>query len=134
MGCKKLIAKVKCFFVAIGVLLIGAPVVVAAELPLIEAVKAGDGNTVRSLLANGVAVDISEPDGTTALHWAAHHNHEDIARLLLASGAAVDAVNRYEVTPLALAALNGSAGMIERLLEAGADVNRSSVAGLRCCC
>lgn len=129
MGCKKLIAKVKCFFVAIGVLLICAPVVVAAELPLIEAVKAGDGNTVRSLLANGVAVDISEPDGTTALHWAAHHNHEDIARLLLASGAAVDAVNRYEVTPLALAALNGSAGMIERLLEAGADVNRSSPEG-----
>ena len=57
MGCKKLIAKAKCFFVAIGVLLIGAPVVVAAELPLIEAVKAGDGSTVRSLLANGDAVD-----------------------------------------------------------------------------
>ncbi len=129
MGCKKLIAKIKCFVVAIGVLLIGAPVVVAAELPLIEAVKAGDGNTVRSLLANGDAVDNSEPDGTTALHWAAHHNHEDIARLLLAAGAAVDVVNRYEVTPLALAALNGSAGMIERLLEAGADVNRSSPEG-----
>ena len=129
MGCKKLIAKAKCFFVAIGVLLIGAPVVVAAELPLIEAVKAGDGNTVRSLLANGVAVDSSEPDGTTALHWAAHHNHEDIAQLLLASGATVDGVNRYEVTPLALAALNGSAGMIEGLLEAGADPNRPNPEG-----
>ena len=129
MSCKKLLTKVVRLFVTMGVVFACASVAVAAELSLSEAVKAGDGDTVRSLLADGVAVDSREPDGTTALHWAAHQNHEEIARLLLVSGATVDAVNRYDVTPLALAALNGSAGMIERLLEAGADPNRPNPEG-----
>ena len=129
MGYKKLLPKAACLFVATGAVITCTAAVVAAEQPLIEAVKVGDGNTVRSLLANGVSVDSVEPDGTTALHWAAHYNHEDLARLLLAAGANVDAVNRYEVTPLALAALNGSAGMLGRLLEAGADPNRPNPEG-----
>ena len=95
----------------------------AADAPLIDAVKAGDAAAARTLLADGVSVGTAEVDGTTALHWAVHHDRLDIAGLLLAAGAAVDATNRYGVTPLALASVNGSTAMIARLLEAGADPN-----------
>lgn len=95
----------------------------AASAPLIEAAKAGDADAVERLLADGVSVGATEIDGTTALHWAAHHDRPQIAGLLLDAGAAVNATNRYGVTPLALAAVSGGAAMITRLLEAGADPN-----------
>ncbi|MXY25741.1 MAG: hypothetical protein F4Y45_14640 [Acidobacteria bacterium] len=101
----------------------------AVDAPLIDAVKAGDAQAVRALLADGVAVGTAEADGTTALHWAAHHDRLDIVQLLLDAGAAADATTRYGVTPLALASLNGSTPMITRLLEAGADPNRANPEG-----
>ena len=107
----------------------GAAAARAADTPLIDAVKAGDVDAVRSLLADGVAVGTAEVDGTMALHWAAHHDHHDIVEALLEAGAAVDATNRYGVTPLALASLNGSTPMIMRLLDAGADPNRANPEG-----
>ncbi len=101
----------------------------AADTPLIDAVKAGDIDAVRSLLADGVAVGVAEVDGTTALHWAAHHDHLDIVGVLLDAGATVDATNRYGVTPLALASLNGNTPLISRLLDAGADPNLANPEG-----
>ena len=95
----------------------------AEETPLIDAVRAGDAAVVQSLLADGISVRTTEVDGTTALHWAAHHDRLAISGLLLDGGSAVDAANRYGVTPLALATVNGSTPMITRLLEAGADPN-----------
>ena len=100
-----------------------ASTAVAADGPLVDAVKADDADAVRSLLADGVGVSTAEVDGTTALHWAAHHDRLEIAGLLLAAGAPVDATNRYGVTPLALASVNGSTSMIARLLASGADPN-----------
>lgn len=102
---------------------------VAADAPLIDAVKVGDVETVRSLLRDSVDVGTSEPDGTTALHWAVHHDRHEVVGLLLRAGAEVDATNRYGVTPLALASLNGSTAMLVRLLEAGADANRANPDG-----
>lgn len=95
----------------------------ASERPLIEAVRAGDAGAVRGLLARGADPGAPETDGTTALHWAAHHDHGEIAGLLLDAGAAVDAANRYGVTPLTLAAGRGGAPIVEALLDAGADPN-----------
>ena len=118
--------------VVLALALASAPAAVAAraaDAPLVDAVKAGDAEAVRSLLADGVAAGAAEADGTTALHWAAHHDHLAIAQLLLDAGSAVDATNRYGVTPLALASLNGSTPMITRLLEAGADPNRANPEG-----
>ncbi len=111
--------------VAVVYAILFASVAAAAEVdaPLVAAVKAGDVGAVGRLLADGVSVRTPEVDGTTVLHWAAHHDRLDIAGLLLAAGAAVDATNRYGVTPLALASVNGSTPMIARLLEAGADPN-----------
>ena len=91
--------------------------------PLVEAVKAADADAVRALLAGSADVNGREPDGTTALHWAAHRGDAEVARLLLAAGAEVAAANRYGVTPLLLACARGSAPVVEALLAAGADAN-----------
>ena len=117
--------KTMCRTVAVVAVMLSAGVVLAAavDAPLVDAVKAGDAGAVERLLADGVSVQTAEIDGTTALHWAVHHDRLQIAGLLLDAGAAVDATNRYGVTPLALASVNGSAPMIARLLEAGADPN-----------
>ena len=96
---------------------------------LIEAVKQADIDAVRSLLEDGVDVDALEPDGATALHWAANRGDSDLVRLLLEGGADVQAENRYGVRPLSLACASGNASVIQQLLDAGADVNHALVAG-----
>ena len=95
----------------------------SADLRLIEAVKAGDRAAVRTLIAQGVDVNAPEPDGTTALHWAAETDDLETVQALLRARANAGATNRNRITPLSLAAANGSAPMIAALLAAGADVN-----------
>jgi ankyrin repeat protein len=96
----------------------------AAGLPrLVAAAKAGDHAEAIAVLNEKPDVTAAEPDGTTALHWAARHDDLELAKRLLAHGANAQARNRYGVTPLYLAAQNGSTGMLELLLDAGADAN-----------
>ena len=95
----------------------------AADTPLIEAARSQDLASVRALLQENVDVNAAQPDGATALHWAAHRNNRELADLLLRAGANVDATNDYGVTSLILACLNASAPLIETLLNAGADPN-----------
>jgi ankyrin repeat protein len=104
-------------------LLMSVAVFAAVPATLIDAVKAGDGKTVRALLRQRPNVNATEADGMTALHWAVRSNDIDTVQLLLRSGANAKTANRYGVTPLALAAENGSAAMIEALIKAGADAN-----------
>ena len=88
-----------------------------------DAAKESDTAAVRSLLRQGADVDSAEPDGTTALHWAASRNDAEMVDLLVESGANVRATNRYGVTPLLLACNTGGVTVVERLLEGGADPN-----------
>lgn len=90
---------------------------------LLDAVKKADKAAVRTLLRQRVDVNISEPDGATALHWAAQQNDLETADLLIRAGANAKAANVFGVTPLWVACTNGNAAMIERLLNAGADPN-----------
>ncbi len=93
------------------------------DVPLIEAVKRGDAAAVRALLAGRVDVDDSEPDGTTALHWAAHLGDAASVDLLIDAGADVRVTTRNGATPYSLATYKAHAAVIERLLEAGEDAN-----------
>ena len=62
----------------LAVLLVtGAPAAAQSStgLPLTDAVKAGDIETVRALVGLSADVSVTESDGTTPLHWAAHLDH-----------------------------------------------------------
>ena len=117
--------------IGLAALLAALPVAAgaAADAPLADAAERRDQRTVRALLAESAAVDARQPDGATALHWAAHWNDVATARLLIAAGADVNAVNDLGVTPLALAALNAGAEIAAALLDAGADPDAARPGG-----
>jgi len=101
----------------------------AAHTSLIDAVKSGDTATLRALTQKKVAVNATEPDGSTALHWASYRDDLESADLLIRAGAKVNAANDLGVTPLWPASENGSSAMVRRLLEAGANPNAELLAG-----
>jgi len=101
----------------------------SAQGRLIDAVKANDVTTVRTLLDARADVNAVQPDGTTALHWAVERDATEIVQLLIRAGANVKATNRYGATPLWLASVNGNAATIGVLLEAGADPSAASDQG-----
>ena len=107
-----------------GLLLLFAPNGAGAQEPdyrLFDAIKGEEFSTVSVLVSDGIDVEMTQPDGATALHWASYQDSETVAVLLLSAGAFVDAENDYGVTPLALACDNGSSTMVKLLLAAGAD-------------
>jgi ankyrin repeat protein len=101
----------------------------AADTPLADAAEKQNAAAVRALLAKRTDVNAAQPDGMTALHWAAHHDDAAIAGQLLAAGADAKAVNRYGVTPLSLACTNGNVDIVEQLLTAGASPNTALPGG-----
>ncbi len=104
--------------------LLASQVAAAPTSPLIDAVRHGQTDKVRTLLKQpGTKVNATQPDGATALHWAAHQDDATLTDLLLRAGANPNLTNEYGVTPLSLAALNGSATTVQRLLTGGAAVN-----------
>ncbi len=107
----------------VPLLCLAGPSHLVAEVRLVEAVKAADVAAVRAMLTARVDVNMAEPDGTTALHWAADSDNTGLVELLVRAGANVRATNRYGVTPLWLACTNGNATTVVLLLKAGADPN-----------
>src|SRR5688572_5104082 len=71
----------------------------ASDDQLANAAEQHDVGAVRRLLAQGADVNGEQPDGGTALHWAAHWNNVQVVTWLVAAGARVDATNDYGVTP-----------------------------------
>ncbi len=112
-----------------AVLTVTGVVQAAADLRLVEAVERNDPRAVDALLSRQVDVNVAQPDGATALHWAAHWDAVDIAEQLLRAGAVVDAVNDLGVSPLSIACRNGSARMVETLLGGRADAHAAGPSG-----
>src|SRR6476660_6583926 len=92
-----------------------------AGLNAADVAQRKDKDALRALLKQKGDVNAAQPDGTTALHWAAHWNDEEAVDLLLRAGANAKAANRYGATPLSEAVVSGSGKMIASLLRAGAD-------------
>ncbi|HSP66727.1 MAG TPA: ankyrin repeat domain-containing protein [Bryobacteraceae bacterium] len=106
-----------------------AAVFALAANPLVDAAKRSDKDAIRSMIQKKADVNAAEPDGTTALHWAAYRDDLDSADLLLKAGAKANASNDLGATPLWNASQNGSVAMVKRLLEAGANPNLALLAG-----
>ncbi len=115
--------------VSLGLLFSAAVLGATGDLRLIEAVKNGDMAAVRSLLEQHVDVNATQPDGATALAWAAERDDLETADLLIQSGANVNLANENGATPLWLAATMASSRMTEKLLGSGANPNAALVSG-----
>ncbi|PAW83546.1 MAG: hypothetical protein B9S33_13635 [Pedosphaera sp. Tous-C6FEB] len=105
------------------VFLVGLSCSASAASPLADAAERADWPRVQRLLADKSLARSAQPDGTTALHWAAYHNDVQTVKLLLAAGADAKATNHFGVPPLALACVNGDEGIVTALLAAGAEAN-----------
>ena len=96
---------------------------------LADAVKNRDASEIGRLLQEHVDINVPQPDGATALHWAAHWDDHATAALLIEAGAKVDATNELGITPMHLACTNGSFRMVNALLAAKANPNLATPSG-----
>jgi ankyrin repeat protein len=96
---------------------------------LLTAARQGNVASMRALLKEKANPNVTEPDGTTPLHYAVRQNSVEAVDLLVAAQADAKAANRYGVTPLWVACTNGNASIIERLIKAGADPNAANPEG-----
>jgi len=100
-----------------------------APSPVADAAMQGDKGAIKTLLQSKADVNAAQPDGATALQWAAYKSDLDMLDLLLRAGANVKAANQDGATALSLASERGNAAMIDRLLAAGADVDEKGPHG-----
>ena len=115
--------------VALLLVMLVSTAAVGVDLRLVDAAKQRDWATLTALIQRGTDVNVHQPDGATALHWAAHWNDVAAARALVAAGARVNAANDFGITPLSLACTNASREMVDALLAAGADANATRPTG-----
>ncbi len=102
----------------------------ASAEPLLDAAKANDRAQVDQILNYGADIRAQGPQGDTALHWAAFHGNEAMARRLIDAGAGIDVRVNNGSTPLHLAAYNGHTGVVKILIAHGAQVNARTDAGI----
>jgi ankyrin repeat protein len=101
----------------------------AADLRVVDVVEHKDKDALRTLLRQRVDVNIAQPDGATALHWAVYWDDLETVDLLLKAGAHPNAANDLGITSLFMACTGGNGVMVERLLAAGADPNTAAMSG-----
>jgi ankyrin repeat protein len=86
---------------------------------LLDASRAGDADRVKSLLKQGVEIDVKDSEGRTPLMLAAMGGHVDVVEALISSSAAVDDQDNLGKTALWYASSNGFVEVVKKLLEAG---------------
>jgi uncharacterized protein len=95
----------------------------AAEPTLVDFIKNGNLQAVKTLVAAHADVNAVLPDGSTPLAWAAYEDDAAVVDLLLKSKAKAATADEYGETPLTLACANGNPSIAGKLLDAGADAN-----------
>jgi uncharacterized protein len=98
---------------------------VLAASEVADAAMRGDTARVVKLIASKADVNAAQPDGSTALHWAAYHGDLKATAALLKAHANPSAMMETGMTPLALACETGNADLVRELLKAGADANQA---------
>ena len=89
-------------------ILVAASCLASSDLRVLDAVKRRDQKALTAAIGARADVNAAQPDGATALAWAAHLGADDAAGLLLAAGANVNAADEYGETPLTLACARNS--------------------------
>ena len=97
--------------------------------PLVQAARNQDVAAVRALLTQDAPANEPQADGSTALHWAVHWEHQEMVDVLIAAGAEVSAANDLAMTPLVMAGTSGNGAIVRRLLAAGADAAATGAGG-----
>jgi len=105
------------------------PGIALAAGDLADAAMREDGVAVERLIKSKADVNEAQPDGTTALHWAAYHGDAKLAGRLLAAKANPSALTDTGITPMSLACENGNPEVVRALLKAGADANQTLANG-----
>jgi uncharacterized protein len=114
---------------SVAILLVAGQVAFAASAEVADAAQNRNVDALRTLVKQHANVNTPQPDGATALLWAAHWNDSDAVKLLIGAGADAKAANRYGATPLSEGVVLGSAAMVEALLSAGADPKTLTTSG-----
>jgi ankyrin repeat protein len=113
----------------LAALLIAATAGAQSPSELADVVSDGYRDRALALIAEGVDVNGTQADGTTALLWAAHLGDAELVDQLIGAGADANAVNEYGATALAEAAASGDREIVARLLDAGVDPNQTNAEG-----
>jgi len=100
-----------------------------ASASLLDAIRAGDPEEVKALLAAGADANVRDGEGWTALMLVTVKGHLEVARALLNAGADVHAKNQKGWAALRFAVSMDDAEALRLLLEAGADVNGQDAEG-----
>ena len=87
---------------------------------LITAVREGNVEAFKAILARGAPVSAKDQARRSALHWAALSGRSDIVDALVKSGADLEGADAAGRTPLHLAARAGAGAVVQSLLNAGA--------------
>lgn len=103
---------------------------------LLEAVRSGDVDSARRMLAAGADVNFRDGEGATLLMLASHAGDLSMVRALIEAGADVNASDERSWTPLMKAAYNaeqnrGFADVVQALIDAGANVEAPISYGIR---
>ncbi len=97
--------------------------------PLHYAASGHQPDIIDYLLARGIAIDVKDGSGRTALHYGAADGGLALMRFLLDAGAPVDAQSNDGETALYDAAEAGQSDPVRLLLDAGADPTIADVRG-----
>ena len=90
---------------------------------IFDAAREGDLVLARTLVSQGVNLNVADAEKLTPLHLAAFGGHAEIIRLLLTAGADSSARDIYGFTPLHAAARDGHLKAVEALVEGGAEID-----------
>ena len=85
------------------------------DVPIIAAVKSEDLDAVAALLGEATDVDATQPDGATALHWAAQNGHLEMVRHLVEKVKVERVADQLSRTPAVLAKSRGHAAVSDYL-------------------
>eukprot|EP00178_Gracilaria_changii_P018998 TRINITY_DN5526_c0_g1_i1.p2 TRINITY_DN5526_c0_g1~~TRINITY_DN5526_c0_g1_i1.p2 ORF type:complete len:291 (-),score=63.46 TRINITY_DN5526_c0_g1_i1:2530-3402(-) len=99
------------------------------ESAFLEACYAADVDKIESLLNENVAVNTSDVNGRTALHFCAGNGLPTLCLKLIENGATIDKQDMMGFTPLHMAAGYIKVDTAKVLIEKGADANIASFAG-----